>query len=214
MERHHECSRLWRLDTAEEKEAARAKIWELAFTNWDTNTPVPQPARAVARKTKDSIVKIGVLTEDAKPSKKIHGDSTSIAVSDPRPRRPHSRGDDSLKFKACDARGSYFPFGTRYEQTLGYPIFTTKEDCIASWDRDELRRLGRANTQLMIYWTRNALLLSLKNGLESCENAKQTTLTIDETPPDLEKLIHVKLVSDVWAKTIDAWLLSPLSRTL
>lgn len=94
MERHHECSRLWRLDTAEEKEAARAKIWELAFTNWDTNTPVPQPARAVARKTKDSIVKIGVLTEDAKPSKKIHGDSTSIAVSDPRPRRPHSRGDD------------------------------------------------------------------------------------------------------------------------
>ncbi|KAG7046741.1 hypothetical protein JMJ77_0014964 [Colletotrichum scovillei] len=46
----------------------------------------------------------------------------------------------------------------------------------------------------MIYWTRNALLLSLKNGLESCENAKQTTLTIDETPPDLEKLIHVKLM--------------------
>lgn len=94
MERHHECSRLWSLNTAEEKEAARAKIWELAFTNWDTDTPVPQPARAVARKTKDSIVKIGVLTEDAKPSKKIHGNSTSIAASDPRPRRPHSCGDD------------------------------------------------------------------------------------------------------------------------
>ncbi|KAI3558713.1 hypothetical protein CABS01_05381 [Colletotrichum abscissum] len=94
MERHHECSRLWRLNTAEEKEAARAKIWELAFTNWDTNTRVPQPALTIARKTKDSIVKIGVLTEDAKPSEKLHVDDTSIAASDPPPRRPHYRGDD------------------------------------------------------------------------------------------------------------------------
>ncbi|KAK7435092.1 hypothetical protein Landi51_13206 [Colletotrichum acutatum] len=94
MGRHHECSRLWSLDTAEAQEAARAKIWELAFSKWDTDTPVPQPTRAVVRKTQDSIIKIGVLTEDAEPFKKLHGDDISIASSDPRSRRLRCRGDD------------------------------------------------------------------------------------------------------------------------
>ncbi|KAK1638041.1 hypothetical protein BDP81DRAFT_392665 [Colletotrichum phormii] len=211
MARFYECNHLGKLDTAEARETARAKLWGLVFSTWDTDSSPPQPARLVARKTTDSIFKIGILREDVEPSKKRKADDSSVPAPASRPHGPRSRGADvfikadinwateDLGFSLCDARGANFTSDIKFEWTHGYYPSFAMEECAK------------------VYWNRYELLYSLKNNLggrdeaslpeartivrwpsNSTDVAAQLPYVIDKTPDNANELLtSVKLCADL-----------------
>lgn len=219
LSRVYHCNRLQPPDSAEKIVTARKKLWAMVFSNkWTTNSPIPKPGSIVERKAVDSTVKIGVLNEDAQTSKKRKADGTMVGVPAWR-----ARGADvfikvnvkwqrlDLTFPLCDSRGSTFATDIDFTPIPGSSLPQQKGYCTSRWDRAEPRRLGRVNTDFVVYWTRNALLFSLKNKLNGrmsrnadlpgAQNpaaiAGQPILPIDETPVDLSKLTHIQLCNDV-----------------
>ncbi|KXH46052.1 hypothetical protein CSAL01_04270 [Colletotrichum salicis] len=156
-------------------------------------------------------------------------DGSSVPAPASRPHGPRSRGADvfikaninwaikDLGFSLCDARGANFTSDIKFEWTHGYyPSFSMGE-CAKCWDRDEPRRMCLVNIHLIVYWTRNELLYSLKNNLgghdeaslaeartivrwpsNSTDVAAQLPYVIDKTPDNANALLtSVKLCADI-----------------
>ncbi|GJD00384.1 hypothetical protein ColKHC_09209 [Colletotrichum higginsianum] len=84
-----------------------------------------------------------------------------------------------------------------------------KADCTVKWDRSELSRVGKINTDWVVYWVRSKLLHGLKYGLngrlalgrlDGRPNPEaqdgQRTMGIDRAV-DPTKIQHIRLCADV-----------------
>ncbi|KAI8169437.1 hypothetical protein K4K49_011798 [Colletotrichum sp. SAR 10_70] len=221
----HHCNRMGALDSQKKKEAARQKIWTLVFDGWDTDSPIPEPTSPGESKATDGIVKIGVLDEDAPSSRKRKADGSMAPVPPWR-----SRGADvfikvkahwlrqDLCFPLCDSRGIAFASNISYRKLPGSTLGRLKGECSSRWDSIEVYRGRKANNELVAYWARNKLVISLKNNWRGRADPEavglpgsRTTATLEGRPTmeidqtiDLGKLTYVKLCIDIWEAYHDA----------
>ncbi|EQB52333.1 hypothetical protein CGLO_08062 [Colletotrichum gloeosporioides Cg-14] len=225
LPRLHHCNRMGTLDSLEKKEAARQKIWALVFDGWDTDSPIPKPTNPGGSKATDGIVKIGVLDEDAPSSRKRKADGSMAPVPAWRSRgadvfikaKAHWRRQD-LCFPLCDSRGIAFASNISYRKLPGSSLGRLKGECSSRWDSIEVYRGRKANNELVAYWARNKLMVSLKNnwrgrgdpdavGLPGSRTTAtlpgRSTMEIDQII-DLGKLTYIKLCMDIWEANHDA----------
>ncbi|KAK2753200.1 hypothetical protein CKAH01_17603 [Colletotrichum kahawae] len=229
LPRLHRCNRMGTLDSQEEQETARQKIWTLVFDGWNTDSPIPTHTISGDHKATDGIVKIGVLNEDAPSSRKRKADGSMAPVPACRSRgadvfikvKVHWQHED-LCFPFCDSRGIAFASDISFRKIPGSSLGRLKGECSSRWDSIEVSRGRRENNELVAYWTRNTLVSSLKNNLRgrgdldavglpgsrtTATLAGRSTMEIDQVI-DLQKLTYIKLCIDIWEANLDAFALA------
>ncbi|KAK7435094.1 hypothetical protein CaCOL14_011201 [Colletotrichum acutatum] len=205
MDAYIECTRMEEMDTPEARRHALAErireLWDLVFTNWDTNTMVSSPMPAAKRQAAHTAMYVGTLAED---------DSVSAATN-ARAKKSHAvpaapawrqRGaavfirviliwaGNDLTFPFVDVKGSIFQSSIRYDLAENMTIDHAKGHLTSQWDKAELGRLGKANTSLMVHGCRNALLKDLRSD-------GQPGVANDEYYPDLSEMLHIERCGDV-----------------
>ncbi|KXH30510.1 hypothetical protein CSAL01_09231 [Colletotrichum salicis] len=195
----------------------RGKIWDCVFDHWNTNKKVPQPSKASKRRIADRIVHVGFLTADA-PLAKRRGYRNAVVPSQRRARRPvflkvdtHSTivvTRDVVSNYYCDAKGSRFPRHIRFDWLPNFTRDIAMQQAISKWDRAELRRIGRANTRLVLYWTRNELLSSLAAEATGAPGAANSPRLPGqrgfETDAEQPKLAYIWLFDDSWKAVLES----------
>ncbi|KAF6786608.1 hypothetical protein CSOJ01_15377 [Colletotrichum sojae] len=199
------------IDTQAGFDAARERIWDLVFGGWDTNTTISQAANARPRSATVGMVKFGTLTRDAPPSKKRKPGEAEPTVPEHRRAgapvykkiQPDFRGRN-LWFPLCDENGTMF--GTKFDHNIEYdklPGITTGSThgkCSQDWDAAERERIGRANTEWVVFCLRTRLCDSIKHSVDSNSPAVAgNSATIIDDNADLSKLQYINLCAkDIW----------------
>ncbi|KAK1520878.1 hypothetical protein CABS01_05383 [Colletotrichum abscissum] len=169
------------------------ELWDLVFTSWDTSMVVMPPVPAAKRHAAQTAMYVGTLTEDASVS----------TASNARAKKSHAvpKADNDLTFPFVDVKGSTFQSSIRYDMAENMTIDHAKGHLTTQWDMAELCRLAKANTSLMVYWCRNALLKDLRS-------AGHPGVATDEYYPDLSELVHIELCRDVWRAKLRSTMVS------
>ncbi|KAJ0168373.1 hypothetical protein CTA2_6743 [Colletotrichum tanaceti] len=196
---------------------ARKKLWEEVFSNnWNSTKTFFEPGPVAPRTAAESTVMIGTLDEDAAVSKKRKADGTMVE-GDSKPWRSAGAAvfikvntiweQSDLTFPFCDARGGNFATNIKFTWTQGMDSSQAKADCTMKWDRSELSRVGKINTDWVVYWVRSKLLHGLKYGLNGrlalgdgqpnpVAEGGQRTMDINRAV-DPKKIQHIRLCADV-----------------
>ncbi|KAJ0297802.1 hypothetical protein COL5a_011077 [Colletotrichum fioriniae] len=178
MEAYIECTRMKDADTPETRRAALDEcikdLWDIAFNRWNSNMTVPLPVSAAKRQAGHTTMAVGTLREDASASaeNRARQKQGHAIPAVPEWRRRGAtihlkvnlnwEGND-LTFPFVDVKGASFQASIKYDLAENITIEYAKGLLSTSWDKAELSRLAKANTSLMVYWCRNALLKSLRH---------------------------------------------------
>ncbi|KAK1987054.1 hypothetical protein LZ30DRAFT_684879 [Colletotrichum cereale] len=145
---------------------------ELVFQDgWDTNTPFLEPGPIPPRTASASSIQIGVLSRNADVSKKRRADGTTVntkawrSAGAPVFMKVNTIWEQrDMTFPFCDSRGGGFAANIQFTWNPGFTFAGAKGMCTGNWDAAELRRVGRVNTDWVVYWVRNRLLANLRDG--------------------------------------------------
>ncbi|KXH26633.1 hypothetical protein CSIM01_02934 [Colletotrichum simmondsii] len=195
----------------------RSKIWGRVFDHWNTNKKVPQPSKAPKRRIAASTVHIGTLTQDAPLAHKRNPKRPDVVPKQRRAGQPvflkvklemkSLATWPDISFKFCDAKGSDFPgnYQIKFDWLPNRDLVHAKKEVTHQWDIAELRRVGHANAELVVYWTRKALLSSLAAEAAVAPEAAdmprlpdQQRNEMDHESADGSELTHIWLCLDGW----------------
>ncbi|KAK1725554.1 uncharacterized protein BDZ83DRAFT_299707 [Colletotrichum acutatum] len=215
------CNRMPNVDATE----IRSKIWGRVFDHWNTENKIPQPNKAPKRRIAASTVHIGTLTDDAPLAHKRNRKRPDVV-----PKQRHAGQPVFLKtklelkslatwpdisFNFCDAKGSDFSgnYQIKFDWLPDRDLFHAKQEVTSQWDTTELQCVGRANVDLVVYWTRKALLSSLAaeaavapGAADAPRLAGQQGNETDQESADSSDLMHIWLCIDGWKGMHEAYL--------
>ncbi|EXF77280.1 hypothetical protein CFIO01_04085 [Colletotrichum fioriniae PJ7] len=200
----------------------RSKIWGRVFDHWNANKKVPAPSKPSKRRVAASTVHFGTLTAIAPLGHRHNWDRPAVVPKQRRAGEPvflkvklqhwSLAATPEIAFKFCDAKGSDFPgnYQIKFDWLPGRDLFHAKQEVTSQWDIAELRRIGCANMDLVLYWTGKELLSSLAaeapGAADSSRLPGQPANETDHESADSSELMHVWLCLDGWKGIQEAYL--------